>query len=83
MSGIGDIITFWALSALAVSAAMLVMAARTLIHAVLFLILFFITFGLFLFRIGRWWFLRLTFNRRLSCFLDNVLQCPLIRFLSR
>ena len=42
MSGFGPIVSFWGLSALAVIAALMVMAARTLVHAVLFLVLFFV-----------------------------------------
>ncbi|MHB8578130.1 MAG: NADH-quinone oxidoreductase subunit J family protein, partial [Dehalococcoidia bacterium] len=41
MNGFGPIVSFWGLSALAIVSALLVMAARTLVHAVLFLILFF------------------------------------------
>jgi len=42
LSGFGPIVSFWGLSALAVIAALMVMAARTLVHAVLFLVLFFV-----------------------------------------
>lgn len=42
MSGFGPIFSFWALSVLAIAAALMVMFARTIVHAVLFLILFFV-----------------------------------------
>lgn len=42
MSGFGPIASFWVLSVFAVLAALMVMAARTLVHAVLFLVLFFV-----------------------------------------
>jgi NADH-quinone oxidoreductase subunit J len=42
LDGFGPITAFWGLSALAIVSALLVMAARTIIHAVLFLVLFFV-----------------------------------------
>jgi NADH-quinone oxidoreductase subunit J len=42
VDGFGPISAFWALSVLAILAALMVMFARTIVHAVLFLILFFV-----------------------------------------
>lgn len=43
MEGVGPVSAFYALSALAIGSALLVMAARTIIHAVLFLVLMFVS----------------------------------------
>ncbi len=42
MDGFGPIVSFWGLSALAITAALSVMFARNVVHAVLFLVLFFV-----------------------------------------
>ena len=42
MSGVGPVVTFYVLSAVAIGAALMVMLARTVIHAVLFLVLMFV-----------------------------------------
>jgi NADH-quinone oxidoreductase subunit J len=42
MSGFGPVVTFYVLSALAIASALMVMLARTVIHAVLFLVLMFV-----------------------------------------
>jgi len=42
VDGFGPIVSFWGLSALAIGAALMVMFARSIVHSVLFLVLFFV-----------------------------------------
>jgi NADH:ubiquinone oxidoreductase subunit 6 (subunit J) len=42
LEGFGPVSAFWALSALAVGSALMVMLTRTIVHAVIFLVLFFV-----------------------------------------